>query len=68
MSANVDQAFIRQMREKVERELNAREKECLEYWSAEVERLIKRRHQELAGLQNDLQTLLGRMKARIERL
>lgn len=68
MGANIDQTFARQMRERVEKELAARERECLEYWSLEIERILKRRHRELAGLQNDLQGLLARMNTRLERL
>ena len=64
MSAGTDQAFIRQMREKVEKELAKKEKEVVAYWRAELDSVIKRRHQDLASLSNDLKGLLARMDKR----
>jgi translation elongation factor EF-Ts len=63
MSA-ADQAFIRQMREKVEKELDKKEKEVITYWRTELDNLIKRRHQDLASLSNDLKGLIARMDKR----
>jgi hypothetical protein len=68
MTGGMDPKFIRQMQERFKRELDQREKEWLEYWKAELEEVLRRRHQELAGLQNDLRRLVGKMEARLGRL
>jgi len=59
-----DQAFIRQMRNKVEQELVKKEIEVLEYWRGELDKVLKRRHQDLAALSNDLKILIARMDKR----
>ena len=64
MSTGADQAFIRQMREKVEKELAKKEKEVITYWRTELDNLVKRRHQDLASLSNDLKGLMARMDKR----
>ena len=64
MSAGTDQAFIRQMREKVEKELAKKEKDVITYWRTELDSVIKRRHQDLASLSNDLKGLIARMDKR----
>ena len=66
MSTPPNQEFIRQMRKKVEEEMLKKEREVLEYWRGEVERIIKRRHQDLAGLLNDLRGLSDRMDRRLK--
>jgi len=59
-----DPAFIRQMRNKVEQELVKKEIEVLEYWRGELDKVLKRRHQDLAALSNDLKILIARMDKR----
>ncbi len=65
MTGTVDQRFVAEMRKKVEKELVERERECLTYWQGELSKIIKRRHQELAGLKNDVQKLFERMDTRL---
>lgn len=65
MSGNVDQAFIRQMQEKMAQELARKERECVAYWRTELEKVLKRRHQDLAGLESDLRSLLAKMENRL---
>ena len=65
MSGGVDQAFIRQMQKKVEEESRKKEREVLEYWRAEMEAIIKRRHQDLAAMTNDVKALIRRMDKRL---
>ena len=65
MAAAVDQAFIRQMQKKVEAELVKKEREVLTYWRTELDKTIRRRHQDLAGLSGALADLLGRMDKRL---
>ncbi len=66
MTGTVDQRFVAEMRKKVEKELVERERECLTYWQGELSKIIKRRHQELAGLKNDVQKLFERMDTRLK--
>jgi len=68
MPSSVDQAFIKQMQKKVEEELTAKERECVTYWLSQLEKILKRRHQDLASLENDLQTILTRMNNRLKQL
>jgi len=65
MSPAVDSAFIRQMQKRMEAELAQKEQAVLAYWRGELEKTVKRRHQDLASLTNDLQKLLDRMDKRI---
>jgi len=68
MSSSVDQKFIRQMQAKVRHELAEKERECVEYWRADLEKILKRHHQDLAGLESDLQRILTRMNNRLKKL
>ena len=64
----MDQAFIRQMQKKMEEQMTRKEKEVLQYWRTETDKIIKRRHRDLAGLSTDLKTLLDRMDRRLTQL
>jgi hypothetical protein len=64
----MDEALLRQLRQRVEEELRQREIGFLEYWLEEVRKIDARRHQELAGLQSDLKGLIGRMDTRLRLL
>ena len=46
-------------------ELVKKEREVLGYWRTELDRSLKRHHQELAAQTNDLQLLLERMDRRL---
>jgi hypothetical protein len=65
MAGNVDQAFVRQMQKKVEQELAKKEKEVLAYWRDELDKIMKRRHHELATLSTDISGLIARMDKRL---
>ena len=66
MSANMDQRFVAEMRKKLEKELIEKERECLTYWQTEVQKIIKRHHQDMAGFQNDVKKLYERMENRLK--
>ncbi|MBW2622747.1 MAG: hypothetical protein JRD68_07555 [Deltaproteobacteria bacterium] len=68
MSAGMDQRFVAEMRKKLAKELVEKEREGLAYWQEEVLKIIKRRHQDLAGFQNDVQKLYERMETRLKTL
>ena len=65
MPAKVDQAFIQGMKKKVEEEMRKKEKEILAYWREELNKVVKRRHQNLSAMSNDLGQLLSRMDKRL---
>ena len=67
MAAMPDQAFVQQMKKKVELELVRKEMEVLGYWRGELAAAAGRR-QDLASLTNDLKALLGRMDKRLSLL
>jgi len=66
MSRTVDQDLVRQMKKKVEAELTKKEKEVLAYWRGELDKVLQRRHQDLAALTNDLKILTDRMDKRLK--
>ena len=64
----MDPALIKQLKERVEKELRQRESALLEFWLTELKKIEARRHRDLAGLQSDLKGLMGRMETRLSRL
>jgi predicted component of type VI protein secretion system len=64
----MDPALLKQLKERVERELRQRESALLEFWLTELNKIEAKRHRDLAGLQSDLKGLVGRMETRLSRL
>jgi len=64
----MDQALIRQLQQKVEEELQKRERALLEYWLEELKKIDAKRPRDLAGLQADLKNLISRMENRLRHL
>ncbi len=64
----MDEALVRQLKQRVEEELRQRELGFLEFWLQELKNIDAKRHKELAGLQSDLRTLIGRMETRLRGL
>ena len=62
----MDPKLIENLRRKVQKELVNREREVLEYWFSELEKVYVRKHQSLAELKSELRLLLDRMKRRLE--
>jgi hypothetical protein len=60
----MDEALIRQLKNRVEEELRQRELALLEFWLQEMKQIMAKRHQELAGLQSDLKNFVNRMETR----
>ena len=65
---DVDQALVREMQKRLGEQLGKKEREVLEYWRGELDKLLKRRHQDLAALSNGLKTLRERMDQRLSML
>jgi hypothetical protein len=64
----MDQALIRQLKQKVEDELRKRELDLLEFWLQELKTIDAKRHKELASLQADLKGFIGRVETRLRTL
>ncbi len=60
----MDDALVKQLKQRVEEELRQREVGFLEYWLEELKKIEAKRHKELAALQSDLRGLIGRMETR----
>ena len=64
----MDEALIKQLKQRVEEELRQRESALLEFWLQELKNLDAKRHKELAALQSDLRSFIGRMETRLRTL
>ncbi len=64
----MDEALIRQLKNRVEEELRQRELALLEFWLQEMKAIMAKRHKELAGLQSDLKNFVTRMETRLRTL
>jgi Skp family chaperone for outer membrane proteins len=64
----MDEALIRQLKNRVEEELRQRELAILEFWLQELKNIMAKRHKELAGLQSDLKAFVARMETRLRTL
>ncbi|MDD3579677.1 MAG: hypothetical protein PHW74_01505 [Desulfobacca sp.] len=62
----MDEALVKQLKSRVENELRQRELALLEYWLEELKKIEAKRHQDLAGLLNDLKSLINRMQNRFK--
>lgn len=60
----MDEALVKQLKQRVEEELRQREMGFLEYWLEQLKKIEAKRHKELAALQSDLRGLIGRMETR----
>ncbi len=64
----MDEALIRQLKQKVEEELRQRELALLEFWLQELKAIDAKHHKELAALQTDLRNFLSRIETRLRTL
>ena len=64
----MDEALIRQLKQKVEEELRQRELALLEFWLQELKTIDAKHHKELAALQTDLRNFLSRVETRVRTL
>jgi hypothetical protein len=64
----MDEALIRQLKQKVEEELRQRELALVEFWLQELKSIDAKRHKELAALQSDLKGFVNRMETRLRTL
>jgi hypothetical protein len=64
----MDEALIKQLKNRVEEELRQRELALLEFWLEAFQTIMAKRHKELAGLQSDLKAFVARMETRLRTL
>ncbi len=64
----MDEALIKQLKNRVEEELRQRELALLEFWLQEFKNIMAKRHKELAGLQSDVKNFVARMETRVRTL
>ena len=64
----MDEALVRQLKNRVEEELRQRELALLEFWLQELKNIMAKHHKELAGLQSDVKSFIGRMETRLRTL
>jgi len=64
----MDEALIRQLKNRVEEELRQRELALLEFWLQELKNIMAKHHKELAGLQSDVKSFIARMETRFRTL
>ncbi|MCS7149584.1 MAG: hypothetical protein N2Z40_00495 [Caldimicrobium sp.] len=62
----IDPKVLQKLKEKVQRELSQRERETLEYWLTEIQRVYQKQHRTLEELKSDLRTYIDKMKNRLE--
>jgi hypothetical protein len=64
----MDEALIKQLKNRVEEELRQRELALLEFWLQEFKNIMAKRHKELASLQSDVKNFVTRMETRVRTL
>ena len=64
----MDEALIKQLKNRVEEELRQREVALLDFWLQEFKNIIGKRHNELASLQTDVKNFIARMETRLRTL
>ena len=64
----MDEALIKQLKNRVEEELRQREVALLDFWLQEFKTIMAKRHKELAALQTDVKNFIARMETRLRTL
>jgi predicted component of type VI protein secretion system len=64
----MDEALIKQLKNRVEDELRQREVALLDFWLQEFKNIMGKRHNELAALQSDVKSFIARMETRLRTL
>lgn len=64
----MDEALVKQLKQRVEDELRQRETAILEFWFKELKNIHAKHHKELASLQTDLKAFISRVETRLRRL
>lgn len=60
----MNEKLVRELKKKLEVEINKKEIEIVEYWKSELESLYKKKYENLSSVQTDMMGLIDRMKNR----
>ena len=60
----MNEKLVRDLKKKLEVEMNKKEIEIVEYWKNEVEALYRKKYENLSSVQTDMMGLIDRMKNR----
>lgn len=60
----MNEKLVRELKKKLEVEMNKKEIEIVEYWKNEVEALYRKKYENLSSVQIDMRNLIDRMKNR----
>lgn len=64
----MDEATIKQLKQKIEAQIRQRELEFVTYYLEELQKIDAKHHKELAALHNDLKQLINRVQNRLKTL
>jgi hypothetical protein len=62
----IDPKLLAKLKEEVQKKLVQRERECVEFWFSELQKIYQKQHRTLEDLRADLRILLDKMKNRLE--
>lgn len=62
----LDRGVMAEMQRKIQKEMAERERRTLEYWRSELEKVYKKKHENMASLQLEIKSLLDRMDNRMK--
>ncbi|MFN3504829.1 MAG: hypothetical protein ACK4Y7_01285 [Caldimicrobium sp.] len=62
----LDPKILQKLKEKVQKELAQREKECIEFWLEELLKIYQKKHATLEELKSELRLYIDKMKNRLE--
>ncbi|MGC8871682.1 MAG: hypothetical protein ACP5QC_02220 [Caldimicrobium sp.] len=62
----IDPKILQKLKEKVQKELVNKEKECIEFWLSEITKIYQKNHKTLEELKSDLRFFMDKMKNRLE--
>ncbi|MGC8966071.1 MAG: hypothetical protein ACP5KO_04650 [Caldimicrobium sp.] len=62
----IDPKILQKLKEKVQKELLNKERECIEYWLSEITKIYQKNHKTLEELKSDLRFFMDKMKNRLE--
>lgn len=61
----VHRTVMAEMQKRIQREMAERERRTLEYWRSELEKIYRKRHENLATFQLEIKSLMDRMDNRM---
>ncbi len=62
----LDPKMVQKLKERVQRELAQRERECIEFWLKEILLIYQKKHSTLEDFKSELRLFIDKMKNRLE--